>query len=85
MDGWIQHIAKVKFGYVQNPESFERVRQLYDNRQQQRLGFIDKLAVPKQSGEEGKASEERQWRTIETGRFNKNYFLEKQLKRKMEH
>lgn len=38
-----QHINKIKFGYSQNPESYQLIQQIYRDKEAQKMSFILKL------------------------------------------
>ena len=39
----IKHIHKIRYGYNQNPESYEMIKQIYKSREDQMGNFLNKL------------------------------------------
>jgi hypothetical protein len=82
----MKHINRIRFGYGQNPEAFNVIKHLYQKKEEKQHHFLDKLEHSRieNSGEE-KSKESKHMEAIETSRFNKNCFLEKQLRRQKIH
>lgn len=79
-----KYIHKIKYGYMQNPESFELIKHIYDIKESQKSAFLNKYAAPAPQSS-SLPNNPKQLKTIETSSYNHNLYLEKLNRKKTLH